>query len=167
MTMREDDPLYLRLEVEHFLVQEAALLDAWNLDTWLDLLTPDASYFVPPNDQPDATPANTLFIIADDAVRLRERVIRLKDPNCHAEYPPSRTHRMIANVRLMETSAATVHSECNFIIHRFRRGGDVRCFVGRHRHVLRRTGNGFRIAERWSILDSEELGVLGAVSFLL
>ena len=167
MTARENDPRYLRLEVEEFLIQEAALLDAWHLDTWLSLLTADACYYVPPNDLPDADPRTSLFIVADDATRLRERVIRLNDPSCHAEFPPSRTHRMIGNVRLLETSAEELRAECNFIIHRFRRGEDVRCFIGRHRHVLRRAPTGFRIAERWSILAAEELGSLGAVSFML
>ena len=45
----------------------------------------------------------TLFTVADDIVRLRRAHLRLKDPNCHAEYPPSNTRRLITNVRhLME-----------------------------------------------------------------
>ena len=89
-----------RAEVEDFLYHEADLLDRWKLDDWLGLLTDDASYYVPPNDKPDADHRFTLFTVADDIVRLRERIIRLKDPNCHAEFPPSRTRRMISNVRI-------------------------------------------------------------------
>ena len=89
-----------RAEVEDLLYYEAELLDSWRLDDWLGLLTEDATYYVPPNDKPDGDHRYTLFIIADDIVRLRERVIRLKDPNCHAEYPPSRTRRLIGNVRI-------------------------------------------------------------------
>src|SRR6476646_1890456 len=84
-----------RAEVEDFLYLEADLLDNWRLDDWLTLLTDSAEYYVPPNDKPDAEHRFTLFTIADDIVRLRERVIRLKDPNCHAEYPPSHTRRLI------------------------------------------------------------------------
>ena len=85
-----------RAEVEDFLYHEADLLDRWKLDDWLGLLTEDAAYYVPPNDKPDADHRFTLFTVADDIVRLRERIIRLKDPNCHAEFPPSRTRRMIS-----------------------------------------------------------------------
>ena len=89
-----------RAEVEDFLYHEADLLDSWRLDDWLGLLTEDARYYVPPNDKPDGDHRFTLFTVADDIVRLRERIIRLKDPNCHAEYPPSHTRRLITNVRI-------------------------------------------------------------------
>jgi len=67
-----------RAEIEDFLFREADLLDNWKLDDWLALLTDDAAYYVPPNDKPDADHRFTLFTVADDIVRLRERVIRLK-----------------------------------------------------------------------------------------
>ena len=97
-----------RAEVEDLFYLEADLLDSWRLDDWMQLLTDDATYYVPPNDKPDADARYALFTIADDIVRLRERVIRLKDPNCHAEYPLSRTRRMIGNVRI----AANASGHC-------------------------------------------------------
>ena len=90
-----------RAEVEDFLYNEAALLDAWKLDEWQSLLTEDAAYYVPPNDQPEGDHRSTLFLIADDRERIRQRVIRINDPNCHAEFPKSRTRRMISNVRIL------------------------------------------------------------------
>ena len=42
----------LRLDVEAFLYDEAALLDAWRLDDWLALFTRDARYEVPSTDRP-------------------------------------------------------------------------------------------------------------------
>ena len=42
-----------RQEVEDFLYHEAALLDEWKLEEWQALLADDATYYVPPNDQPD------------------------------------------------------------------------------------------------------------------
>ena len=156
-----------RAEVEDFLYHEADLLDHWKLDDWLALLTEDASYYVPPNDKPDADHRFTLFTIADDIVRLRERIIRLKDPNCHAEYPPSRTRRMISNVRIDGVDGDVVSASANFAIFRHRRGEPVRQFVGRYRYQLKRTDAGFKIHERRAILDAEELGPMGSVSFLL
>jgi p-cumate 2,3-dioxygenase subunit beta len=156
-----------RAEIEDFLFHEADLLDNWRLDEWLALMTDDAAYFVPPNDRPDADHRFTLFTIADDIVRLRERIIRLKDPNCHAEYPPSRTRRLITNVRVTGLDDETISASANFSIHRYRRGGAHQEFVGRYRYKLRRQGGMLKIAERRAILDAEELGALGSVSFIL
>ena len=147
-----------RHEAEDFLFHEAALLDAWKLDEWLALLTEDATYRVPSNDRPDADPRKALFTISDDIHRIRARVRRLQDPNAHAESPPSRTRRMISNVRV---AGATIES--NFIVYRFRRGDDVRVYVGRYRHTLRER----KIAAREAILDAMELASLGTVSFIL
>jgi p-cumate 2,3-dioxygenase subunit beta len=156
-----------RAEVEDFLYAEADLLDNWKLDDWLALLTDDATYYVPPNDRPDADHRVTLFTIADDIVRLRERVIRLKDPNCHAEYPPSRTRRLITNVRIIGIEGDSVIAAANFVVYRHRRGEPVREFVGRYSYRLRRTGGVLKIAERRAILDAHELGPMGSVSFIL
>ena len=156
-----------RAEAEDFLYREAALLDAWKLDEWLGLLTEDARYRVPSNDAPDADPANTLFLIADDIQRIRGRVARLKDPNAHAEFPHSRTRRIITNVRIVDGGEGEVTVEANFVVHRFRRGEQVSQFVGRYRYRLRRVDGQPRIALREAILDSLELGSLGAVSFIL
>ena len=156
-----------RAEVEDFLYHEADLLDRWKLDDWLKLLTDDASYFVPPNDKPNADHRFTLFTVADDIVRLRERIIRLKDPNCHAEFPPSRTRRMISNVRIVGIEDGLIEVHANFAIFRHRRNEPVREFVGRYQHKLQRTDEGLKIHERRAILDAEELGQMGSVSFLL
>jgi len=156
-----------RAEVEDLLYHEADLLDRWKLDDWLKLLTDDASYYVPPNDKPDADHRYTLFTVADDIVRLRERIIRLKDPNCHAEYPPSRTRRMISNVRLDGSEDELILVSANFAIFRHRRNEPARQFVGRYKYKLKRTDEGLKIAERRAILDAEELGSMGSVSFLL
>jgi p-cumate 2,3-dioxygenase beta subunit len=157
----------LRSEVEDLLFHEAELLDNWQLDAWLKLLTDDAAYYVPPNDKPNADHRDTLFTIADDIVRLRERVIRLKDPNCHAEYPPSRTRRFITNVRVKTDAGGEIAVTANFIVYRNRRGEPPRVFVGYYRHRLRRVGGVLKFAERRAVLDAEELGALGAISFIL
>ena len=46
----------VRGAVEAFLYLEAALLDDWDLDAWLDLMCDDATYLVPPNEAPDSDP---------------------------------------------------------------------------------------------------------------
>jgi p-cumate 2,3-dioxygenase beta subunit len=156
-----------RAEVEDLFYHEADLLDSWRLDDWLDLLTEDAAYYVPPNDKPDGDARYALFTIADDIVRLRERVIRLKDPNCHAEYPLSRTRRLIGNVRITGVDGDVISAAANFIIHRYRHNDLDRVFVGQYRYKLKRHGGRLKIAERRAILDAQQLGLLGSVSFIL
>ena len=167
MTNGNQPSLPSRAEVEDLFIREAELLDNWQLNEWLELLTADAAYFVPPTDKPDASHENTLFIIADDIIRLRERVIRLHDPNCHAEYPPSRTRRFIANVRVRPATANRIDARANFIVYRNRRNGDTRMFTGEYRNILAWEGSALKISERRAIIDAEELGQMGAVSFIL
>ncbi|WP_299454731.1 aromatic-ring-hydroxylating dioxygenase subunit beta [uncultured Pigmentiphaga sp.] len=156
-----------RAEAEDFLYYEAALLDEWRLKEWLELLTPDARYLIPPNDKPDGEPHNTLFIIADDAERIRQRVIRILDPNCHAEAPKSRLRRCISNVRVLGQEGDLATVAANFVCYRFRRYERVREYVGGLTYQLRLTPEGLRIRERRVVIDAHELGSLGSVSFIL
>jgi p-cumate 2,3-dioxygenase beta subunit len=156
-----------RQAVEDFLYHEAALLDAWKLDEWLALLTGDCVYRVPSNDAPEGDPSETLYLIADDLARIRGRVARLKDPQAHVEFPHSRTRRMISNVRITGREGDEISVEANFVVHRFRRDERVSAFVGRYRYRLRLVEGIVKIASREAILDAEELGSLGAVSFIL
>lgn len=163
--MGQTDVALTRERIEEFLYEEAALLDAWKLDEWLALLTEDAYYRVPSNDRPEADPRGTLFTIADDMARIRARITRLKDRNAHAEFPPSRTRRLITNVRI--TAREPLRVEANFVVYRHRGNDDVRAYVGRYRYLLRSDGGRLRIAGREAVLDAMELGSLGAVSFIL
>jgi len=159
--------LVTRAQVEDFLYHEAALLDEWRLDAWQELLTDDACYYVPSNDQPQSDHRHALFLIADDRERIRQRIIRVQDPNCHAEYPKSRTRRMIANVRILDVEGDLISVAANFVCYRFRRYERVREYVGAYRYLLRRVGDSFRIKERRVLIDAHELGSLGSVSFIL
>ena len=154
-----------RAEVEDFLYHEAALLDAWQLDKWLELLTEDATYRVPSNDRPQSDPKSALFTIADDIRRIRARVTRLKDPHAHAEHPRSRTRRLISNVRIVERAPLRV--EANFVVYRFRGNDDMREYVGRYRYTLEKRDGKLKISSREAILDAMELASLGTVSFIL
>ena len=156
-----------RAEVEDFLFHEAALLDSWKLKEWEDLLTDDATYYVPPNDELEGDYKNTLYIISDDRERIRQRVIRVLDPNCHAEYPRSRTCRLITNVRITGVEGDLVTVASNFVCYRYRRYQREFVYVGTYEHQLRKTPQGFRIKQRRVFLAAHELGQLGSVSFIL
>jgi p-cumate 2,3-dioxygenase subunit beta len=156
-----------RAQVEDFLYHEAALLDDWRLNEWEALLADDATYYVPPNDQLEGDHRSTLFLVADDRERIRQRVIRINDPNCHAEFPKSRTRRMISNVRIVAVEGDLITVAANFVCYRFRRYERIREYVGGYGYVLRQEDDSFRIKERRVFIDAHELGNLGSVSFIL
>jgi p-cumate 2,3-dioxygenase beta subunit len=161
------DSAVTREDVESFLYLEAELLDEWRLDEWQRLLTDDAIYRVPSNDCLDGRPEDSLFIIADDRERIRQRVLRVQNASCHAEWPHSRTQRTITNVRIAKIDGPLLHIAANFVCHRFRRPRRSYQYVGSLRYVLLRTPVGLRIRERHVRLASHELGELGSVSFIL
>jgi p-cumate 2,3-dioxygenase beta subunit len=83
-----------------------------------------------------------------------------------AENPPSRTRRMIANVRVRDDDGTTVHATANFVVYRLRHEL-IDTYVGRYEHCFVRTGDGFRFRRRKAILDLEALRPHGKVSFIL
>jgi p-cumate 2,3-dioxygenase beta subunit len=155
-----------RHEVEDLFYREAALLDEWRLEEWLELLTEDAIYQIPPTDVPEGDSRNTLFIIADDAPRIRSRVKQLLGKSAWAEHPPSRTRRIIANVRVLGVEGQDILVTANFAVHRMRYES-VDTYIGRYNYRLVRSGNDLRIRERRAILDNEALRPHGKISFIL
>lgn len=156
-----------RSDVEEFLYREAAMLDRWQLDQWLALYTEDAIYHVPTiGTAPETGPENTLFYIADDRTRLRERVIRLQKKGAHVEWPRSRTRHLVTNVLIDERSESELQVSAAFAVHRFKNAAaDV--YVGSYRYRLAITDEGLRIREKRSMLDMDALRPHGRVSILL
>lgn len=156
-----------RSDVEEFLYREAAMLDRWQLDEWLALFTDDAVYHVPTiGTAPDVGPENTLFYIADDRVRLRERVIRLQKKGAHVEWPRSRTRHMVSNVLIDAREDDELLVSAAFAVHRFKNAAaDV--YVGSYRYRLALGPEGLRIREKRSMLDMDALRPHGRVSILL
>jgi p-cumate 2,3-dioxygenase subunit beta len=71
-------------------------------------------------------------------------------------------------VRITGMDGDLILVAANFAIFRHRRYEPApRQFIGRYRYKLKRTDTGLKIQERRAILDAEELGSMGAVSFLL
>jgi p-cumate 2,3-dioxygenase beta subunit len=155
-----------RQQVEDFLYEEAALLDEWRLEEWLQLLTADASYYVPSTDMPESDHKTTLFLVADDAARLRSRVRQLLGKSAHAEHPHSRTRRMISNVRIRKTEGETLHVTANFVVYRLRME-QMDTYVGRYEYQLVQHNGQLKIRERRAILDLDALRPQGKVSIIL
>lgn len=164
--LRQTDAPFTHREVEAFLFDEAALLDAWKLDEWLGLFAEDAQYVVPTTDLPEGDPAQDLVFIDDNRVRLEGRVRRLKSRHAHREYPYSRTRRFISNIRITAMSDDEATVEASFLIYRFR-AGTSEPFVGHYLYRLRRAGGRLEIVSRRATLDQETLRGQGAVSIIL
>lgn len=152
--------------VEAFLFAEADLLDSWQLDDWLDLFEPDATYEIPATDNPVGRPDSTLYIIADDMVLLRGRVGRLQSPQGYSESPPSRTRRFITNVRIQEEHPDSLTVTANFMVTRMRKGNSD-TYVGRYEHNLKKVPGGFRFVSRRAVLDHEALRPHGRITIIL
>jgi p-cumate 2,3-dioxygenase beta subunit len=157
--------LLLRLEVEEFLYEEAAILDDWRLDDWLALFTDDGRYVVPSTDKPGGDPASDLTLVDDDHLRLLWRVNRLKSRHAHREFPWSRTRRLITNVRVLRADHDEIDVTCSVVVHRYRHGQQD-MFVGRYLDTLVRTDDGLRIRSRRAELDAERLSPNGSISMI-
>ena len=156
-----------RTQIEDFLFEEAALLDEWRLQEWLDLTTDDVTYEVPSTDMPDGNSQDTLFLIADNADRLRMRVEQLLGKSAWAENPRSRTRRLISNVRIRETNGNTIRVTANFAVYRMR-SGHIDTYIGRYEYTLQlQPDDQLKIQHRKAILDLEALQPHGKVSIIL
>ena len=158
--------LVTRQEVEDFLYEEAALLDEWRLEEWLQLLTEDAAYYVPSTDLPQGDHRTSLFLIADDATRLRSRVKQLLGKFAHAEQPHSQTRRMISNVRIRKIDGSALDVTANFVVYRLRME-QVDTYIGRYEYRLVQQDGRLKIRERRAILDLDALRPQGKVSIIL
>lgn len=155
-----------RAAVEEFLYEEAALLDEWRLQDWLALLTDDATYEVPSTDTPDGDSRTTLFIIADNYERICSRVQQLLGKAAWAENPPSRTRRLVSNVRIREVVGDTIHVTANFAVYRMRYEL-IDTYVGRYEYTLVYRDGALKIRQRRAILDLEALRPHGKVSIIV
>jgi p-cumate 2,3-dioxygenase subunit beta len=155
----------LRLDVEEFLFEEAALLDAWRLDDWLALFTRDARYEVPSTDRPGGGPADALMLVSDTRAMIAARVKRLNSRKAHREFPWSRTRRIIGNVRVLAEEGGEVEVAANFAVYRSRR--EVSVYMGQYSYRLVRDGESFKIRFRRAELDVETLDPHGTLSIIL
>jgi p-cumate 2,3-dioxygenase beta subunit len=155
----------LRHEIEEFLYAEAELLDQWRLLEWLELFALDCRYIVPSTDKPDGDPLRDLVLVHDDRFMLEQRATSLLTRGAHAEYPHSRTRRIISNVRAAEADGV-VRVSANFLLHRNRRGL-VDTYAGHYEHRLLREQGVLLYSVRKAILDLDALSPHGKISIIL
>ena len=158
--------LVARSEVEDFLYTEADILDTRDYDAWLALFEEGGRYEIPATDFAGHSPHDSGSFVNDDWDLIKARVKRLKSRKAHAENPPSRTHRMVSNVRLFGHDDTALRATASFVVHRAR-DGQFDTYVGRYEHVVAVTADGLRFRLRRSILGHEQLGPGARLSFIL
>lgn len=151
----------LQHDVEQFLYAEAALLDDRNLDEWFTLMAPDIHYYMPVRSNrqqrelaQEVSSVGELAHFDETHDLLYQRVRRFRLGTAWAEDPPSRTRRLITNVRVRPTEDE-YHVQSNFLVYRTRLERDQDLFAGQRSDLLRpsSTGLGWQIARRTILLD--------------
>lgn len=153
-------------ELEQFLYREAWLLDTGRLEEWLELFTPDATYWVP-LEANQRDPQDTSSIIFDDRTLLEARVRQYRHPRAHARVPAARTVHQIGNVSVRaehpDRDEVVVASTLMLVEYRPER---QRVFGALCEHRLRRVGAEWRIAAKRVDLANSE-AELDGIAFLL
>ncbi len=152
--------MLLAYEVEQFLYMEAELLDARRYDDWLACLTEDMHYWMPIRRTTQAREVHREFtapggmaFFDDDKQMLTTRVERLRVGRAWAEDPPSRTRRLVTNVRIVDVMGDEIEVHSNFHLHRTRLNSEEDNWLGRREDRLRRVDEGLVLARRHIYLE--------------
>lgn len=145
--------------IEQFLYREADLLDAFELEAWLELLDEDITLRVPVrtarhpgSERPEFSEESNY--LREDYEMIRERVGRLSKEYAWSENPRSRVRHVIGNVRVLDVTDDTLTVTNNQ--HVFRSYGDTadHDMLSAQRHTtLREAGESYRITDRTVYLD--------------
>jgi 3-phenylpropionate/cinnamic acid dioxygenase small subunit len=123
-----------------FLYHEAALLDRNDLRGWKYLLAPDIVYWIPLLDN-YRDPEDELNLVYDDMSKITDRLERLAGGYAFAQDPPSRTTRIIGNVRAWAMHDGFL-TEAAFVLHELRpEATPVQTLAGRYIHELLSVSN--------------------------
>ena len=148
--------------VRQFLYAEAALLDERRFDEWLALCAPEIRYWMPAQTNRDRRERHLtvggpedLPMFEETWEHLHQRVRRLATGSAWAEEPPSRTRRLVTNVRVDAGSDDRVRAASNLLLYRTRHDADVQIFVASRVDELRpHAGHRWQIVARTIVLDA-------------
>lgn len=168
--LSEFDPAYV--QAVHFLHYEAELLDDRRLHDWLGLLTADIDYRIPTRVTLDHETRSSefsekSFFMFEDLGSLRTRITRFDSPYAFAEQPPTRTRRIIGNVRIGPSERdGEISVKSNFILFRGKTDLAPQLLAGERHDVLRVADDGLRLARRLVLLDHTVLPMENLAIFL-
>ncbi|HLY66590.1 MAG TPA: aromatic-ring-hydroxylating dioxygenase subunit beta [Chloroflexota bacterium] len=133
-------------EIERFIYREAALLDDRQFDSWLNLFTEDAIYWIP-NVSADSDPRREAFVVHDDRQELALRVARLQHPAALTQNPPPRIRHFVGNVVAQTVNQGECLVTSNQLVY-YTKGEREELYPGAHEHLLRHDGQGWRIVRK-------------------
>lgn len=152
----------LERECAAFLYREAELLDRWQFDDWLKLLSPSVEYRIPVRNTLRKSAGDGFsrkaFLMDEDFGSLKLRVKRIGSDYAWSENPRTRTRRMVSNLRVTQT-AEGVEVISNIAVY-CHRGDEPRpaVFTGERQDVLERPADGLRLRRRLVLLDTTVIG---------
>jgi 3-phenylpropionate/cinnamic acid dioxygenase small subunit len=162
--------LLLKAEVEEFLYREAELLDGRRYADWLELLADDIRYWMPMRRNVKAGEFDREFTREgqdinwfDEGKDTLIRRVRQIETGIHwAEEPVSRISHLVTNVRIVEVRPDLdrpyeVAVGSRFLVYRNRVETETDILVGKREDLLRRDGDGWKIARRKIVLDQNVL----------
>jgi 3-phenylpropionate/cinnamic acid dioxygenase small subunit len=155
--------------VEQFLYAEAELLDQRRYREWIDLFTEDVHYWLPTRmtrtnreRHREIAGKDEAALIDDDKYFLTGRVRRYTSGISWSEEPPSRTRRLITNIRVAPgTEPGELDVVSNFYVYRSRLERHQDWFIGERFDTLRPAGPDigypYQIASRKIVLEQTTL----------
>lgn len=134
-------------KIETFLYDEANLLDRPDLDAWVNLYTPDGTYWMPViEDQPD--PINHISLFYDDRVMMEVRRRNFVHPRAASKDHKVRCSHIIGNIRLAgQNDQGDLIVTANFQALMYYRD-EQRMFGGTYEHHLVEDGDSFKIRHK-------------------
>lgn len=161
----------LHSEIVDFLYDEAELLDTLQLKQWSETLTLDIEYNAPlrltrPNRQQQQTVVRNVQHLHESHGSLMVRIMRITDTrSAWGEDPPSRTRRLVSNVRVFGTDKADEYKVLSYLlVTRSRFDFDL---IPCERHdILRRENGQLKLARREILLDQAVIGTPNLGIFL-
>jgi len=163
LTTNNETAMTLWFECYQFLVDEAALLDDNCMEEWLALLSEDISYEVPIRQirrrTEDPIPPDA-WHMKEDITSIKMRVSRLGTKSAWGEDPPSRTRRLISNLRAEVKDPLTINATSNILVYYGRGDVSEHTILAAERHdVLYRSTGGLRLLRREVLLSHATLPV--------
>lgn len=131
------------LEVERFLIEEAALLDRGAYESWINLFTADGWYWVPVSPA-QTDPFDHISLFFENKTLMRMRAERLQHPRAHGVAAPIRTSRVLGNVLIHGRDGSDIVVRSRFHMAEAQ-DGRQRIFAGTYIHRLAATDDGLRI----------------------
>lgn len=133
-------------EIQHFLIEEARILDERRWEDWLALFAKDGWYWVP-IEEGQQNPRQTVSLMYDDRQLLETRVRRLIAGKLHTQTPVARTSRIVTNAAIENEANGVVSVRSKFQLTEYRRDNQ-RHFAGTLWHDLESSGDSFLIRSK-------------------